>query len=436
MIQKVNTPRINTNDNSVEVLKWFVEPFIRVEVGQEIVELETSKVALTLSAEVSGFVKPLVPEGGLAQVGSPLYAYADSVEELATLDSPQEKPAESKRATHKFDSVRFSRAAENWLTEQGQSTENFEGSGLVTLAMVKGEQKRSSTPQHARPIPATSALVTEGPLTPRQEKIGFAKRAEISQLSVGEAGNINSTLSVYFDSEGIRQRLRKENVFDANPLPLLLYELSRLLKNWPKLTAYFQDGEIFYYDQVKLGFAIDLGKGLKVASYKDSERLLPNQFFEETIEMGLRYMENKLSEEELTSATFTVTDLSSFDVLHFHPLINGYQSAILGVGGDSKAPGHPMSLNLTFDHRVLNGREVATFLSELKSLLLSYNTAVRPTISPITNVATVASSDCDVCGISKNEYYSRFGRDAYLMIYLRDNGSLGCVCHKCCGGWT
>jgi pyruvate/2-oxoglutarate dehydrogenase complex dihydrolipoamide acyltransferase (E2) component len=83
-------------------------------------------------------------------------------------------------------------------------------------------------------------------------------------------------------------------------------------------------------------------------------------------------MRNEILPEELINSTITVTDLSNQDILYFHPLINGYQSAIIGIGGDSSRPEYPMAINMTFDHRVSTGREVATFLNELKKRILSY----------------------------------------------------------------
>jgi hypothetical protein len=231
---------------------------------------------------------------------------------------------------------------------------------------------------------------------------------------------------------------------------LIHYEVARLLTQWPQLTAYFADGSVHFYDRVDLGVAFDLGKGLKVVTLQDANKLLPVNFYEKTIEIGIRYLENRIRPDELIGSTITVTDLSGFDILHFHPLINGRQAAIIGIGGDSAQPGYPMSINITFDHRVSNGREVASFLSELRNRLNSYALAVDVSIASKDEydflekvrsaqhespTALLASSGCDRCGIDLATYYREFTRDANMLATFREDGSLGMVCHRCSGGW-
>ncbi|MEI7863718.1 MAG: biotin/lipoyl-containing protein, partial [Planctomycetota bacterium] len=90
MITTVLTPRINTNDEQVEVLEWHVLRGAPVAVGQEIVDVETSKSTVTLAAETAGYIRPMVEKGTVVQVGSPLYLCATEAGELdaAAVASP------------------------------------------------------------------------------------------------------------------------------------------------------------------------------------------------------------------------------------------------------------------------------------------------------------------------------------------------------------
>lgn len=450
MLTKVAAPRINTNDNKVEVVAWHVADDEFVEVGQEIADLETSKAVVTINAELSGHIRCLAKPGSVIKVGDPLYLLADSVQELteqapagsAAEDAAPAAPLPGGAAPGAGHGVtRFSDAALRFIKDKGWSEDRFQGAGLVTLAMLAPPAPGAKAAKgKAVQRPLSGAAVP--PLAPglRIESVSLAKNAEIDCLSIGESGNINSMLTVQFPSEGIRRRLHQDGLFDGNIQPLILFEIARLLRQWPQLTAFFDNDSVHYYDRVDLGLAFDMGKGLKVVTIQEADKLMPRDFFERTIEIGLRYMENRILPEELVGSTFTVTDLSGLDILVFHPLINGHQSAILGIGGDSFQPGHPMSLNLTFDHRVTNGREVALFLNELRKRLTSYAIADQPP----PRAASAAQADglmagskvhnCDACGIGLADYMETFGRDAYLVPYFRADGSLGGVCHRCLGG--
>ena len=458
----INAPRINTNDDKVEVVQWHVENGAFVEVGQEVVDIETSKAVVTLSAESEGFIRQAVERGAVVRVGAPLFYSAGSKEELETAASANSTPAGQPAAAAAgaatappkdgfqgtFSQTRFSKEATRLIQERGLSPADFQGAGLVTARMLEG---RKASQRRAQTQAATAAVANRvemtfpaGPETPRNDHASLAKQAEIQSLSVGEAGNINSMLTSYFDSAPIRARLLNDRAFDGQIQPLIIYEISRLLKQWPQFTAYFEEDRIHYYDRIDLGLAIDLGKGLKVVTIKDTDKLMPIDIFEKTIDFGLRYTENRIRSEELIGSTLTITDLSSLDILHFHPLINGRQSAIIGIGGDSTQPGHPMSISMTFDHRVANGREAGTFLKDLRARLLSYAAPEAPVEFDETAVAAPAAvtfpsgsaNRCDTCGIDMETYHRDYGRTAYLLAYFRDDGTLGSVCHRCQAGWT
>lgn len=390
MTLSVAVPRINANDNKVRIVRWRVAESTRVTAGQEVVDLETSKAVVTIEAEADGWIKPLVKPKDFAKVGAPLYLLAETEGELAAAaDGPA--PAASsaggsalgapspaaplRRLPNRFAFTRFSKGALALLAEKGISPEDYSGAGLVTAALLRASVEAPPPPPQppaAEPASAGRPVRPPGPEVDRVVDVGLGKLAEIQSLDIGESGNVNSMLSVWFSAEAIHNLLRSRNLFNGNIQPLILFELARLLKSWPQMTAYFQDDQISYYDRVDLGLAFDLGNGLKVVTIAGADRLMPTDFFTKSIDIGLRYMRNKLTLDELTGSTFTVTDLSAYNIAHFHPLINGHQSAILGIGGDKAMPGQPMSLNLTFDHRVTSGREVAEFLNALKSRILAF----------------------------------------------------------------
>jgi 2-oxoglutarate dehydrogenase E2 component (dihydrolipoamide succinyltransferase) len=469
MIEALQAPRINTNDDQVGVVAWHVEDGGFVEEGAALVDLETSKAVVTIESRRGGYLRRVAALGEIIRVGATLCELADEMAEFGQPRPPtsvqpgpvpapdRPEPIASRNAvpvptetSPAFDSTRISPAAMQLIQDHGLKPEDFSGVGLVTARTVREriqpEPKSSErAPPQGRSEPRKAAPAPrQGPIVPREEHVSLAKRAEIEQLSTGESGLINSTLIMHFESEPVRSRLSAEGRFDGNIQPIILFELSRLLLQWPQFTAYFENDLIHFYDRIDLGVAIDLGKGLKVVRIKDADTLTPAELFERTIEFGLRYLDNKIRPEELVGSTITLTDLSSLDVLYFKPLINGRQSAIIGIGGDSSQPGHPMSFNLTFDHRVTNGREAASFLKELRARVLSYadTSATGPAPKAGRDQAPAASAPpvrtlslCDNCGIDGKSYAAEFGRDARMLACLNGDGTMVAVCHRCYAGW-
>lgn len=446
MITTVKVPRINTNDNNVEVVEWEVEDGTFVEKGREIVVVETSKAAVTLEAETEGYIRQLAKRGSLVLDGAPLCLLATSLDELpvplpeeprpegVSVDVPLAATDRKETTSRSYSVTRFSRDARILLQHKGLSPEEFQGCGLVTAHIIK--EMLGITPREEHAVADESCIDFTAKQPTRKERVSQAKREEIRCLAAGNNASLISTLSVYFDSAGIRNRLRNDNLFDANIQPLVVYEVARLLKQWPQFTAYFENDTIHFYDRVDVGIAIDLGKGIKVVTIAETDRLSPIEIFERTLDIGLRYLENRLHPEELVGSTLTITDLSGFDVLHFRPLINGKQSAIIGLGGDSTRPGHPSSINLTFDHRVATGRDVAMFLNELRTRLLSYSLCKPPGQISSAEQSLNAPLRCDTCGIDHAAYYAEFGRDAYMLAYFREDGTMGRVCHRCSAGFA
>jgi pyruvate/2-oxoglutarate dehydrogenase complex dihydrolipoamide acyltransferase (E2) component len=474
MITSIFAPRINPNDEEVGVVQWRVQDGDRIEVGAELVDLETSKTTVTVEAEVAGVIRTIAKKGEIIPVGAPLYQVAHSADEFARDDqvpsppptvskivaSPTPEPFRSKSPRyHKPDvpiaaytSTRLSQAARVLIQDLDLNAQDYAGAGLVTARAVRARQNMDSFAAASAPsstpaistVKAPAQIIDPGCDVMRTESLSLSKRSEIHALSIGASGLINSTLSVYFESATIRARLEGSASFDGNIQPLLLYEISRLLRLWPQFTAYFEKDSVAFYDRIDLGLAIDLGTGLKVVTIKDADTLMPIELFEKTIDFALRYVENRLRSDELVGSTITVTDLSSLDILHFKPLINGKQSAIIGIGGDSTQPGHPMSVNMTFDHRVATGRQAGSFLKELRDRIVSFAPVDEQpgsaALAMAQHNAVAQRTDsgpvrCDSCGIDYETYTTEFGRQANMLARFNQDGSISGLCHRCYAGW-
>lgn len=366
MNKQMLVPRLNANDNKVSIAHWYVAHGDFVRAGQDLVDLGTSKATVAVQSTEEGYVQILHPAGTKADVGSPLAKFFPKADKVPASPAGAAKPLPSEN----LGETRFSRSALAYMEQNGLKKEDYRNRGLVTLDILLGKEAEPAGSAPAMRIGAAS--LTPVPEGLRMKRPNALKSAEISSLSTGQEGNIVSSLTVQFQAENILKTLRTLGAFNGAILPVIIHEFAKLAREYPNLTAFFANNQTHFYDEVNVGVAIDTGNGLKVVTLKETSQLFPAAIYESLTDFAMRDLRGELVEEDLTGNTVTVTDLSAQNILHFQPLINGRQSAILGIGGDSTLPGHPMSLTLAFDHRVFAGREAAVFLNALKSRLLEY----------------------------------------------------------------
>jgi pyruvate/2-oxoglutarate dehydrogenase complex dihydrolipoamide acyltransferase (E2) component len=390
-------PQYNVNDTHVEFITALVPDFSYVEQGQSIVEVGTSKAVIVITAEHSGWVLLHGSSGEKMETRATLALFFDSEEscrkhpktapvqavaqpkpDLAPLPahgklnvdgSPRERRVPPQTFTTPFTTTRLSRALATRI-DSVRITER-PNAGLLTTRnrdSSQGEIGGLDNSNATRPPISHSVNLTASaqPVCLRSEAIPFGKKVEIDNLRQGQSGNITSLLSIQFPSAGWRMALDRCD-FTGSPVPFLYYEICQLLRENPKFTSFFEDGKIYYYDRVDLGVAIELERGLKVVTLRDADKLLPVDLAERLFDMSRKELEGTLGLEDLSPSTATVSDLSGHNILFFHPLINGQQSVVFGIGGDKYLPDFPMSVILTFDHRILTGREVSLFLGSLRT---------------------------------------------------------------------
>ena len=210
-------------------------------------------------------------------------------------------------------------------------------------------------------------------------RLSRMKQSEAANLAAGIGNAISSSVTVTCFTRGLRKVLEEHA---GSATAVLVYEVSRLLRKYPSLNATFADGAMLQYEEVNVGFAMDDGRGLKVATLPRSDELSLAQITGLLRELTVAYIDDKLTPAQLANGTFTISDLSGLGASSFQPLISENQGAILGVGGEQFAPESQdgfYTLTLTFDHQLSNGRTAALFLNNLKDRLLSYEqTAVKP----------------------------------------------------------
>jgi 2-oxoglutarate dehydrogenase E2 component (dihydrolipoamide succinyltransferase) len=351
----VPVPQINPNDEHAIVVRWHVEKGARVRAGQTLVTLETTKTTFDVDSPSDGYAFfEHGPNAELA-VGAPVAWIADN-------DGPLQlaAPAAPAAAPTTQSAERFTRKARKLMKERGLDEADFSGLDRVDADTVE----RVAAARGVKPAENTRAPAGAVPL-----ELSPAKITEIQTLKRVHEQVVPSMVAVSLRAERIEARLRREAAEHGpiSALELALYETARLLPEWPELNGFYADGRAWAHETVAIGFAVNLGRSLRVPIVKNTNSASLRDVARAVRDLTLRYMRQELAIDDLTGGTFTITDLSGEGVVSFVPVLNERQSAILGLCAPRSDGSR--ELVLTFDHRLSDGMRAARFLAALKSRL-------------------------------------------------------------------
>lgn len=437
MINEFKVPLLNNNDTEIELIKWYCKKGDYIKVGDPIADVSTSKAVTTIESDFEGFVDFDLRQGALLKVGQTLLTFSNSNEKkqenLDKITNPKMGNPSVTNKSERSSLVRFSKKAQLFLKEKKIDADLFENYGLVTSRIIKNRLfPEPNKPVFIRKQNNTKSVETSNVgLGLDFEKISYEKRLEIKALSVGEEGNINSTLHFKLNTAKLEEYIKAREGLSEMLLAVLVYEISRLMDHHPKLNSFYSNGQIFYYKSVNIGLAIDINNGLKVVTIYDSNKKKPVEIAENIKNLTEAYLNKKLTIDQLSNSTATITDLSFYQIAYFRPLINGNQSTIIGIGSLKDYMGKNLTLNITFDHRVLSGKEVALFINELNDNLSSYGNISDESNHPSIFSNIKGIDKCSGCGISINNYYTKYGKDAHMSLKINSMKNIVPICHIC-----
>jgi pyruvate/2-oxoglutarate dehydrogenase complex dihydrolipoamide acyltransferase (E2) component len=453
-LTSVLIPHESVNDETVTLIAWCVANGAHVQEGQALAEVEGSKAVFTVPAPVAGVVRYTLEVGHEIPVGSPLCTISSAaVIEVAgagagggagALGSHPAANQDSESKEPPSGAPRFSREAEALLRQHGLDSQHFVGYGMVrasdVLAVVSGNGR--STPA----APAAPA-VTPRPRTPdapipaagvsfRSEPLSRSKQAEIRYLTSGFHNTLPSLVTVAVPTRGLRAAAAQSAQAAGSTTAIILFEVARLLRQYPRFNAFYADGAAQLYEAVNIGLAIDGGHGLKVPVIHDADVKGVGPIAVEMQGLLRSYLDNALRAEQLTGGTFTISDLSGEGILSFQPLITQGQGAILGIGseqgsGTGSAEGF-FTLILAFDHQLTEGRQAAQFLQELARRLQGYEVALR------SQTAEASGPRCERCltTLSRLQQLDPGQRGAHFLVQtIQPDGTSAYRCSACLQGW-
>ena len=377
---KVIMPRLSVAMKDGTIVKWFKKEGEMVEEGEVLAEIETEKVTDEIKTPASGVLrKILAPEGSRAPVGELIAIITEPGEEIPLIEEI-EKPVV--RTVGKR--VNISPLARKLAEEHKIDLTKVRGTGpegqIVKDDVLRAiKEAEAVAPIPAAPSPTELVEIAEVlPLTGMRKTI-----AERLTHSYREAPHVVVTVEVDMtETKRLRQKLITEIEGEAKFSPsytdIVVKAAAAAIKKNPIINSTLESDQIKILKDINIGVAVALEDGLIVPVIRNADQLSLRKIASCMRELTERARQRRLSLDEVSGGTFTISNLGMFGVDTFSPIINPPQSAILGVGAIKEKPlvvngqisiRPVMTLSLVFDHRVFNGVQAATFLKTIKEIL-------------------------------------------------------------------
>lgn len=378
---QLKVPAVGESISSVVVGEWLVQPGQSVAQDTILVVLETDKVNVEVPAPVAGTLsKVLVKAGEAANIGDLL----GEMEEGAA-PAKSEAKAEPKPAAKEAAAKEPSPAAKRALHDAGLKPEEVKGSGkdgqvLKEDVPVKKAVPAVAAPSSAAPAPAAGGGRHEEVVTMSPLRKTIARRLIEAQSSAALLTTFNEV-----DMSAVME-LRKsyQESFSAKHgtklgfMSFFVKATIEALKAFPTVNAEVREQAVVYKNYFDIGVAVGGGKGLVVPILRNAERLSFADIEKSIKDFGQRAQEGKIKLEELQGGTFTISNGGVYGSLLSTPIVNPPQSGVLGlhkiedraVVRNGQIVIRPMMyLALTYDHRLVDGREAVSFLVRIKECM-------------------------------------------------------------------
>ncbi|RZK14910.1 MAG: 2-oxoglutarate dehydrogenase complex dihydrolipoyllysine-residue succinyltransferase, partial [Hymenobacter sp.] len=398
---EMKIPAVGESITEVTVAKWLKPDGAQVSRDEVIAELESDKATFELPAEGSGTLRHAVKEGETISIGATIARIeggsgAPAAAPAASAPAPSAAPAATQPANSGASTYATgvpSPAAGKILGEKGINAADVAGTGRdgrITKEDAQNAQAKPAAPAPAA-APAASAPSTSSPApatgdrTQRRERMSNLRKTvarrlvsvknETAMLTTFNEVNMQPIMDL---RNKFKDKFKEKNGVGLGFMSFFTKAVCVALKEWPAVNAYLDGDSIVYSDFCDVSIAVSAPKGLVVPVIRNAEKLSFDGVEKEVVRLAGLARDNKLTIEQMTGGTFTITNGGIFGSMMSTPIINAPQSAILGMHNIIQRPVaengqvviRPMMyLALSYDHRIIDGRESVSFLVRVKELL-------------------------------------------------------------------
>jgi 2-oxoglutarate dehydrogenase E2 component (dihydrolipoamide succinyltransferase) len=376
---EIKVPTVGESINEVSLAKWLKKDGQWVERDEVLAEIESEKATFEINAEQSGLLKILVAEGDTLGIGDIVCSIDDKATRPADVPKAvtEEKPSKKVEQAVKQD-VKASPVAAAIIADKKVDTKAIAPSGTGGKILKQDVLEALSTPGRK----AGTVLFGRGE---RKEKMTQLRKTVSRRLV--EAKNTTAMLTTFNEVDmshvmeirsQYKDKFKEVHGVGLGFMSFFTKACAFALQEWPAVNAYLNNEEIVYHDFCDISIAVSAPKGLVVPIIRNAESLSMAEVEKKVVELATKARDNKLTLEEMQGGTFTITNGGVFGSLMSTPIINIPQSAILGmhkiedraVVVKGQVVVRPMMyLALSYDHRIIDGRESVGFLVRVKELL-------------------------------------------------------------------
>jgi 2-oxoglutarate dehydrogenase E2 component (dihydrolipoamide succinyltransferase) len=384
----IKVPTVGESINEVTLVKWLKNDGDYVERDEVIAELESEKATFEVNAEKAGVLKTVGKEGDTLNIGDTLAQIDEtaakpegsSKSEVQSLKSEAPKKEESKSQAQPTTTtdVKATPVASAIIADKKVDPKNIQPSGY-NGKILKDDVLEALA--HPGIKPGTQAFNRDE----KKEKMSNLRKTVSRRLV--EAKNTTAMLTTFNEVDmskimalrtQYKDKFKEKHSVGLGFMSFFTKAVCFALQEWPAVNAYIDGDSIVYHQYCDISIAVSAPKGLVVPVIRNAESLSMAEIEKKVVELATKARDNKLALEEMQGGTFTITNGGVFGSLLSTPIINIPQSAILGMHKIEERPVvvdkqimiRPMMyLALSYDHRIIDGRESVSFLVRVKELL-------------------------------------------------------------------
>lgn len=399
MLVQVKVPALSESVAEATLLSWHKKQGDYVDRDENLIDIETDKVVLELPAPHSGVLKKIVKGDGGTVVANEVIAEIDTeAQGHAAVAAPAaakalKKTSAKTAASGQAENVLVMPAARKIAADKGIDVGRVQGTGrggrvtkedVLAVTAAKPALQPQAVP--AAPVPALPSV--DHPLGDRAEqrvpmsrlRKRVAERLLESQTSAAILTTFNEVnMRPVMDVRAThRERFEKEHGVKLGIMSFFVKAVVAALKKFPIVNASVDGDDIVYHGYFDIGMAVGSPRGLVVPIIRNADQMGFSDIEKQIADFGKRAQDGKLTMEELTGGTFSISNGGVFGSMLSTPIINPPQSAILGIHATKDRPVvedgqiviRPMNyLAVSYDHRIIDGREAVMFLVAIKDAL-------------------------------------------------------------------
>ena len=391
-IKEMKVPAVGESITEVTISTWLKKDGDFVKLDEVIAEVESDKATFELPAEANGILRIVAKEKTTLPIGG-LICKIEVTEggAPAATPSPTAQPATctTPASTTSYAAGTPSPAAGKILDEKGIATSQVSGSGVGGRITKEDAVKAqvSSPAKESKPAPALAppVITSGGQRTERREKMTSLRKTIARRLVAVKNETAMLTTFNEVDMKPVmdlrskyKDQFKEKYGVGLGFMSFFTKAICVALKDFPAVNASIDKDELIYHDYCDISIAVSTPRGLVVPVIRNAESLSMPQIESEVVRLAAKGRDGKLSIEEMTGGTFSITNGGVFGSMLSTPIINPPQSAILGmhniverpVAKNGEVVVRPiMYLALSYDHRIIDGRESVSFLVRVKELL-------------------------------------------------------------------